>query len=250
MSNFATYIWDMIKKSESSPNQHDCVNCSKRFESIFCRAELDNLNDINKYKVCSQYKKGQTIFTEGHFAYGLFCINEGKIKISRNGDDGREAIIRLTKAGDIIGYKALITNERYTASAIALEDCQVCFIPKEVFLKILSSDSSLSIEIIKMLSTELGIAETKFTHLAQKPVRERLAESLLFVKETYGFEPDGKTLNVTLSREEIANIVGTATESAIRLLSEFKKDGIIELIGKKIVILNTDKLIKTANLQN
>ncbi len=237
-------------KTDIVPSKHDCVHCSKRFSSVFCRAELDHLNEISDHKVCSQYKKGQAIFTEGHYAYGLYCINEGKIKISRNGDDGREAIIRLTKPGDIMGYKALLTNEKYTASAVALDDCHVCFIPKDTFLKILSTDSSLSIEIMKMLSTELGKAETKFTHLAQKPVRERLAESLLFVKETYGFEADGKTINVTLSREEIANIVGTATESAIRLLSEFKKDGIIELKGKKIVILNMDKLVKTANIQD
>jgi CRP-like cAMP-binding protein len=180
----------------------------------------------------------------------LFCINNGKIKVSRNGDDGREAILRLAKPGDILGYKALLTNEKYTASAVALDDCNVCFIPKELFLKVLKSDSSLSIELMRLLSTELGKVETKMTHLAQKPVRERLAETLLFIKETYGFEDDEQTINATLSREEIANIVGTATESAIRLLSEFKKDNIIELDGKKIKIINLEKLIRTANLQD
>ncbi len=228
----------------------ECVHCSKRFSSVFCRADSTNLDAINANKVCSSYKKGQIIFLEGTFAFGLYCINGGKIKITRNGDDGREAILRLAKPGDIIGYKAVLTNDKYSASAIAIDDCNVCFIPKELFLKILKSDSSLSIEIMRMLSQHLGQVETKLTHLAQKPVRERIAETLLFIKETFGFEDDQLTINATLSREEIANIVGTATESAIRLLSEFKKDNIIELDGKKIKIINMEKLIRTANLQD
>jgi CRP-like cAMP-binding protein len=237
-------------KTNNEQASPDCVHCSKRFSSVFCRAEIENLQSINDSKVCSSYKKGQIIFHEGSYAFGLFCINNGKIKVSRNGDDGREAILRLAKPGDILGYKALLTNEKYTASAVALDDCNVCFIPKELFLKVLKSDSSLSIELMRLLSTELGKVETKMTHLAQKPVRERLAETLLFIKETYGFEDDEQTINATLSREEIANIVGTATESAIRLLSEFKKDNIIELDGKKIKIINLEKLIRTANLQD
>ena len=228
----------------------DCVHCSKRFSSVFCRAEVENLRVVNEHKVCSVYKNGQMIFNEGNYAFGLFCINAGKLKISRNGDDGREVILRLAKPGDIIGYKALLTNDKYSASAVALDDCNVCFIPKDLFLKILKSDSSLSIELMRMLSAELGKVETKLTHLAQKPVRERLAETLLFIKETYGLEADGQTINAKLSREEIANIVGTATESAIRLLSEFRKDGIIELDGKSIRITNPDKLVRTANLQD
>ena len=104
--------------------------------------------------------------------------------------------------------------------------------------------------MMKMLSDELHKTEIKLTHLAQKPIRERLAETLLFIKETYGYEEDGITLNVRLSREEIANLLGTATESAIRLLSEFKKDGMVELDGKKIKILSQKELVRTANLQD
>lgn len=231
-------------------NSHDCIHCSKRFSSVFCSAEREHLCDINDAKICSTYKKGQVICNEGAYPFGIFCVNSGKIKISRNGDDGREMIIRLAKPGDLIGYKALLSGERYSASAIAIDDCDVCFIPKDLFLSTLKKDASLSIELMRFISTELNKAETKVAHLAQKPVRERVAESLLFIKETYGLEADGVTLNVRLSREEIANIVGTATESAIRLLSEFKKDGIIELEGKKIKIVDSQKLVKTANLQD
>lgn len=230
--------------------QHDCLHCSKRFSSVFCRAELEHIQEINDSKICSSYKKGQTIFNEGAYPFGLFCINAGKIKISKNGDDGRDIIVRLAKPGDIIGYKALLTAERYSASAVAIDDCDVCFIPKDLFLRVLKTDANLSLELIKMISSELNKVEMKVAHLAQKPVRERVAETLLFIKETYGLEADQITLNVRLSRDEIANIVGTATESAIRILSEFKKEGIISLDGKKIGIIDHSKLIRVANLQD
>ncbi|WP_143309380.1 Crp/Fnr family transcriptional regulator [Chitinophaga vietnamensis] len=227
-----------------------CQQCKDRFASIFCKAEPSNLDQIDAAKVCSSYKKGQVIFHEGAYPFGVYCINDGKIKLSHSGDDGREQIIRLVKAGDIMGYKALLSNERYTATATALEDSAICFIPKDLFIQILQNDAALSFEMMRILSSELRKAEMRITHLAQKPVRERLAETLLFIRETYGFETDGFTLNVRLSREEIANLVGTATESAIRLLSEFKKDGMIELEGKKIRLLDMHEIVRTANLQD
>jgi CRP/FNR family transcriptional regulator, polysaccharide utilization system transcription regulator len=227
-----------------------CANCQDRFGSILFKADNCNLEEIDAAKVLTSYKKGQVVFHEGAYPFGIYCVNSGKIKLSHSGDDGREQIVRLAKPGDIIGYKALLSAEKYTASAIALDDSSVCFIPKDLFMSVLQKDPSLSFEMMKILAEELRKAETKITHLAQKPVRERLAETILFIKETYGLEPDGATLNVRLSREEIANLVGTATESAIRLLSEFKKDGLIELQGKKIKLLDVAELMRTANLQD
>lgn len=225
----------------------DCKHCSNRFNSVFCKTEHDKIIEINKSKICSSYKKNEFIFKEGAYASGVFCINAGKIKISMIGDEGKEQIIRLVKPGDIIGYKALLSGDKYSASAIAIEDCNVCFVPRDIFTEILKKDASLSFEMMKILSDELRKAEEKITHLAQKPVRERMAETILFLKETYGTDTQ-ENINVNLSREEIANIVGTATETAIRLLSEFNKENVIELTGKKIKILNVNKLVRTANL--
>ena len=194
------------------------------------------------------YKKGQLIFNEGGHPLGIFCINGGKVKLARSGQDGKEQIVRLAKEGDVLGYRALLSNERYAASAVALDDTTVCFVPRDIFYDALNVTPSLSLEIIRTLAAELGKAEQTITDLAQKPVRERLAEGLLFLKETYGFEEDEATLAVVLSREDIANLVGTATETAIRLLSELKHDKIVEFIGKKIRILDMPRLIKTANI--
>ena len=225
----------------------DCELCSNKQKSVFCKTSCENMEEIKATKICSTYKKGEIIFKEGSFASGVYCINSGKIKVSMLGDEGREQIVRLAKAGDIIGYKALLSSVRYSASAVAIDDSNVCFIPREAFIHTLKKDALLSFEMMRLLSDELRNAEGKITHLAQKPVRERMAETILFLKETYGIDEE-ENINVALSREEIANIVGTATETTIRLLSEFNKDKLIELSGKKIKIINTEKLSRVANL--
>jgi CRP/FNR family transcriptional regulator len=229
-------------------NNPSCQHCTHRNGSIFCKMEHDNMVEIDEEKECVNYKKGQSIFTEGNKPHGLYCVNKGKIKLVKMGEDGKEQILRLIKPGDLMGYRALLTGDRYNATAIALEDCGICFVPKHMFVNILQKDSNLTMEMMRILGEDLKKAEEHITHMAQKPVRERMAEALLFIKETYGFEPDNQTINVTLTREEMANLVGTATETAIRLLSEFKHDGIVELVGKKIKILNHPKLVSTANL--
>ncbi|RAJ01562.1 CRP-like cAMP-binding protein [Chitinophaga skermanii] len=226
-----------------------CQYCNKYVSDIFADTNELHAAAIAAVKKCSLFKKGQDIFHEGGQPYGIYSINSGKIKLTHAGDDGREQIIRLVKPGDLIGYKALISNEPYTATATVLEDSAVCFIPRDVFLSVLQKDTVLSLKMMKILTSELRKAEEKITHLAQKPVRERLAETLLTLKETYGLAADHQTINVMLSREEIANLVGTATESAIRLLSEFKKEKVIDLSGKKIKILEHAQLVRMANLQ-
>ncbi len=226
----------------------DCRNCDARTKSIFCHLGHGELEEFNDMKSCVIFRKGQLIFGEGGHPLGLYCVNAGKIKIAHSGPDGKEQIVRMARGGDVLGYRALLTSERYNASAVALDDSEICFIPREAFFNVLKTNTGLSYEIIKMLSTELRKAERMITDLAQKPVRERMAEALLFLKETYGFEADGATINVSLSREDIANLVGTATETAIRLLSEFRQDKIVESAGKKIRILDMDKLVHIARL--
>lgn len=239
----------MITKNKNGFSE-ECQNCNSRQRSIFCHLGLEELGNFNNTKSCISFKKGQVIFNEGNYPFGLFCVHNGKIKLSHSGFDGKEQIVRMAKDGDVLGYRALLSGERYNASAVALDDSEICFIPRETFFLTLKTNGGLSFEIIKMLALELRKAEQTITDLAQKPVRERMAEALLFLKETFGFEEDNATINVILSREDIANLVGTATETAIRLLSEFKHDKIVELDGKKIKILNADKLIRTANIYN
>lgn len=237
----------MVKMTHNHP---ECAHCASRHKSIFCDLHAQELEELEYAKGCTNFKKGQIIFSEHGWPLGLYCINSGKIKLSHAGADGKDQIVRLARDGDVLGYRALLSGDRYSNSAIALDDSNVCFIPKEVFFKLIEKNAALSLQVMRMLSQNLKTAQQRITDMAQKPVRERLAEALLFLKETYGFEADGMTLNVPVSREDLANMAGTATETAIRLLSDYKQEGLIELPGRKIKFLNLPKLIKVANIHD
>lgn len=194
----------------------------------------------------TQYKKGELIFKEGTRAFGIFCLNKGKVKLVKSGEDGRSHILRLHRAGDLVGYRSLFSESGYNASAIAIEDCSVCFIARDVFTDILKNDPKLCFEVLELLSEDLRKADLQITNINRKPVRERVAEALLFIHETYGFAKDGKSIDATFSREDLANLVGTATETIIRVLSDLNKEGLIVLKGKKIEIPELERLAATA----
>jgi CRP/FNR family transcriptional regulator, polysaccharide utilization system transcription regulator len=225
-----------------------CVSCQSRLNNVFCTLTDDQLTNLSVEKSCNIYKKGQLVFYEGNRPTGLYCVNKGKVKVYQIGTEGKEQIIRLAKDGDILGYRSLISGEMYTASASIIEDATICFIPKKTFFDLLQTNSDLSTRMMKLLSNDLKSAEKRITGLAQKPVRERMAETILMLKEFYGLDSEKHTIRANLSREDIANIVGTATETAIRILSEFRSEKMINLVGKRIQIVNSDALIKAANV--
>jgi CRP/FNR family transcriptional regulator, polysaccharide utilization system transcription regulator len=224
-----------------------CDKCQSRLGNVFCTLSTAQVNEMSAEKNCSIYKKGQIIFNEGNKPIGMFCINKGKIKVYQTGEEGKEQIIRLAKEGDILGYRSLISGETYSATAEVMDDATVCFIPKVQFFNFLKSNSELSEKMMQVLSHDLKDAEKRLTALAQKPVRERVAEAILMLSEFYGEDKDG-TINASILREDIANIVGTATETAIRILSEFKSLNIIDTQSKKIKITSREKLLKAAHV--
>lgn len=226
-----------------------CHNCESKFDSIFSALKPGELEKVAQNKCGNIYKKDQVIFYEGHIATGLYCINKGRVKIYKANHEGKQQIIRLAKDGDVIGYASMITGEAYSSSAEALEDAMVCFIPKNVFLGVIQSSSDLFMKLIQLLSRDMKETENRFITMAQNTVRERLAEALLMLKEFCGHD-DMQGLNIALSRQDIANIVGTSTETTIRLLADFKDEKLIDFIGKKIKILNQRALIKAANLSD
>lgn len=217
--------------------------------AVFAYLTDEERKEVNEKKGCSHYKKGDVIFREGNFPFGIFTINKGKIKISKKEIDGMEQIVRLSKSGDIIGYRSLLCGEQYLCSATALEDTYACFIPRSLFQTLIQNNARLSAEIMKLLANDLGEAEKAIANQSHKNVRERMAESLLHLIQIYGFEQDGSTINVSLTREEIASIAGTGRESATKFLAEFKHDGIIEFLLKKIIVLDQNKLKHVANQQ-
>ena len=233
---------------QDKPVNYQCAYCKSRRDSMFGSLGEEDLEKLNQNKSCIRYKKGQTLFYEGTRPMGLFCVNTGKVKVFKLSSQGKEQIINIAKPGDFLGYRAILSEEFYSASATVIEDAAICFIPKEDFLGLLNSNPEFFQRIIKNICHELGVMRERISDLAQKSVRERLAGSLLMLKETYGVDGEKSTLiDIQLSREDLANIVGTATETVIRLLSEFKKDGLISLDGKKIKVLKPRELAKEAD---
>lgn len=184
---------------------------------------------------------------EDHRPNGVFCINSGKVKLVKLGSEGKEKIVRLSGPGDLVGYKAAISNNSYSATAIALSDVKVCFIPKSFFLDMLSKDGKLSLEFTQLLCRNITDIESEMVGIAYKSVRERLAEALLLLKEKYQSETDQPDV-LSITREDLANLIGTAKETVIRLLSDFKEQGIIASLGRKIVLKDTDALVEISSV--
>jgi CRP-like cAMP-binding protein len=209
--------------------------------------QLDELEVISANKQAHFYQKGQTIFQEGSAALGLHCVHKGKIKITKSGGDGKEQIIRLAKDAEVLGFQPLLTQSKYSTSAVALEDCVVCFVPRADFLRMVHSNSQFSTSLMRLLSNALSEAELRMLHMAYKPVRERLAEALLMLKRTFQEVGEAAPFSISFSRDDLASLVGTAKETAIRLLSELKDDGIISTRGSLITILQPQRLVEISS---
>lgn len=226
-----------------------CPSCLAKALSFFSELDKFDLKTLSENKTCYFYKKGHIIFYEGRISTGVYCLEQGRAKIYRIGMDGKEQILRLATPGSMLGIRALLNEERYSASAATLEDSVICFINKSYFFHLMNKYPKMNAEIVSYLCKLLKEAEDKIISIAQKPVRERLAESLLILNRV--FKPNGSSEikhNISLPREDLANIVGTATETIIRLLHDFKEEKMIEIKGRSIILTNVDKLKKTAKI--
>jgi len=226
-----------------------CDKCALDTGAIFRYLTRDEVDMINFEKEFRLFRRGDVLYNEGSRISGFYCIHSGIIKVFKTGLDGKEQIIRFAKPGDIIAYRSVLSNEVACTSAKVIEDSQVCFIPAEILISLVKSNSTYALELLKLACHELGEANSFITDIAQKTVRERLAEILLLLVHDFGLD-EQNYLQISLTREELANIVGTATESVIRLLSEFKSDKLVELTGRKIRVLDKKGLEKISNVFN
>jgi len=219
-------------------NCHQCI--IKEFNTLKSLSK-EELKHVSEHKNELVFKKGDVIFKEGAMLNGVYCVKEGKCKLTKLSPNGKEQIVKFIKHGDMLGYRSVLSEEPVSLSVVALEDMAACFIPKKDIFDAIQNNRNFSKDMFKVVCHDLKDANATITNMAQKTVRERLADTLLFLDETFGEDKDGN-IDVKLSREEIANVIGTATESAIRLLSELKKEKVISLAGKKIKLLNKDAL--------
>ncbi|MEZ5000146.1 MAG: Crp/Fnr family transcriptional regulator [Bacteroidales bacterium] len=227
---------------------HHIENCIEGPGSIFKDLSKQEIDVIVQNHSYAHYRKGEIVFKEGEKPAGLLSLSSGKIKIFKEGVGGREQILRMVRPAGLLGYRSLFAGMNYSASAIALEDSTICIIEKDAFLNLVKESPELSLRIIRMISVELGFSNNRTVSLTQKHIRGRLAESLLVLRDTYGFETDGMTIRAYLSREDIANLSNMTTSNAIRTLSTFASEEVISIEGRKIKILDTSRLERISTL--
>lgn len=223
----------MLNRSQSTINNE---GNNLNGNSLFYLLHSDDALRIKNEKATSFYKKNQPLFIEGSYPRGVFCIISGKVKVFSTGETGKEQIIRIAGAGDVVGFRALFSEEPYRLSATTLEQSSIFFIKIEDFLELVHSQPELLQAVLRELSKESGERADFIKAMAQKTVRERLAIVLLVLESIY------KDDLINLSREDLANFVGTATETLIRLLKDFKDENLIEVQGRKIKLIDVDKI--------
>jgi len=226
----------------------ECSSCKVFKKSYFSTLENDDLENLKYEKSASFYKTGQIVYQEDSRAMGVYCLNSGKIKLYKADNEGREQIVRFVTSGELFGYSSITGSRYHLVTAEAVEDSMVCFINANLFSELTTRYPEILKTLLNVLGTMLNDAEDRMISLARKPVRERLAETLLNLCRQ--FHPEGcmneNVLN--LPREDLANSVGSATETIIRLLSEFREEGLISIDGRKIILRNVTVLKKVANV--
>lgn len=226
----------------------NAIDLSSSLSDIWKVLSDDEREVLRKNARIVNFKKNELIYCENEIPKDLMCLFKGKVKIFRTGVGGRNQIIRMIRPVQYFGYRAYFAREPYVTAAAAFEPSTVCMIPMEIIEKMLLENSHLGMLFIQMLSTDLGIADQRVVNLTQKHIRGRLAESLLFLKESYGLEEDGATINIYLAREDLASLSNMTTSNAIRTLSNFVDEHVIAIDGRKIKIIDEDKLRKISRM--
>ncbi len=231
------------KNISSPPTNIDCVQCVISEDSIFSTLTLPQKEKIIETHLCEYYPKHSIIYKEGENPVGLICLVSGKVKLYKEGINNKEQIVRLVGKNGFIGYRALFAKEKYNSTASTLEDSVICTIERDVVFDIMRENHNFTMEIVKRLASELGFFAVRSVSLTQKHIRGRLADALLFLKDTYGVDEENN-INVLLAREDLANLANMTTSNAIRTLSSFVDEGAIRVNGKVIKIINLSLLRK------
>lgn len=234
-----------LKKSELMKKEFS-KNMEGLNEFISSAKGIEDLKKLSTDRDVRAYKKKENIYTEGGYPRGVYFVVKGKVKSYKTHEGGKEFITGLYKEGDFFGYLALLEEDKYADSAMTLEDSEICLIPKDDFISLIYKNAEVSRKFIKMLSDNLQEKEEHLIKLAYNSVRKRVAEALVTLSNRY--KKDGEQqFSMNISREDLANLAGTATETTIRTLSDFKDDGLVDIKGGTIAVMNYDRLAKMKN---
>ena len=243
----AKSLIETVKMFLAKPNKdgnNSCLNCAKRKNSLLSDLNNDELNILDKNRYTVSYKSGEIICKEGIKPLGLICLNKGKVKMVRTGLNGIEQIVGLKKSVDFIDFRALMVGNSCLSSSVALEDSTICIIEKKDFFKVIKSNKNLAFKIIRLFALNLIKSDSRLVSITQKHIRARLAEALLLVNDIYGANPSTGILNVSLKRSDLAGIANMTTANAIRILSSFNKEKLVDVNHRNIKINDLGKLRK------
>ncbi len=240
-----TYFFNIFFMVKKIISEKEIIDSISELWSLLTEEQQKLL--ISNFTV-QTYKKNEVIYMEGESSTHLMCLLSGKVKIYKDGVGGRSQIIRVISSVGYFGYRAYWAGENYLTQAAAFEPSIICLIPMEVLTRLLGENAKLAMYFVRLLSVDLGIADERTVNLTQKHIRGRLAESLLFLHDAYGVEEDGYTLSIYLSREDLANLSNMTTSNAIRTLSNFANERLIAIDGRKIKLIDEDKLRKISKI--
>lgn len=217
-------------------------------QSVLAGLPEEDVQLLTAHQSVQVYRKGEIIFREGAYPSGIFFIIAGMAKKYKTDKEGKEQIIYVANAGELMGYHAVLEEDRYPDSAAALEEAKIGFIPKEDFLATLQRSAILNRRLLKTLSHEFAVLINSIAFFAHRPLRERLAIQLIVLREKYkvDFQP-GMPVEINMSRDDLASLVGAARENVLRALAELKEENIIATKGRKIVVMDVLRLLKVAN---
>lgn len=218
-----------------------CENCIVRQFNSLRAMSKEELKAVSDSKVVKKLKKGDSLFKEGDQLNGVYCVKDGVSMLSKLSPNGNNQIVKMATKGELLGQRSLVAEEHANLSAKAVADMEVCFISKEHIANTLQNNPDFAVEVLRHMAHDLKAADEGFVSMSQKTVKQRLAATFLYLHQTFGVDSEG-FLTISLSREDIADVVGTATESAIRMISDFKKLGLLKTSGKKIGVLEVQKL--------
>lgn len=224
----------------------NCEQCIVRKLSSLKALSKEELVKMADCKTSYTIKKGEHIFEEGESINGIYCIKDGICKLTKLSSNGKDHIVKLVQKGELLGQRSMISEESANLSAVALEDMKVCYIPKQEVVGFFEKNNEFSMSVMKTICSNLRDSDEIIVNMAQKNMKSRLAHVLIYIHDTFGVDPSDNSLHLVLSREEYASMIGTATESCIRILSEFNKNGWIKLNGKRIAIKDYNQLKRIA----
>lgn len=232
----------------ASRNEVNKEKVTKEILQLWNSSSKDEYDLLLKNISINKYKKNENVYRDGERPMNALLLISGKVKIYKDGINGRSQIVRIIKPVEFFGYRAYFANEIYKTAAMAIENCVVASFPIEILTRMMAGNFNIAVFFIRNLSKELGTSDDRTVNLTQKHIRARLAETLIFLKDKYGLEADGYTLSIYLSREDIACMSNMTTSNAIRTLSAMANEQLIAVDGRKIQIIEDEKLREISKL--